>query len=380
MALELAEHDPVYEDIASKFFEHFVHITDAINTLGGSGLWDERDGFYYDQVHFGDRSVQMRMRSLVGLIPLLAAEVLECRMLEKFPGFAKRTRWFLENRKDLAQHIAYMTAGKTNGRRRFLLAIPSRERLQRVLRYMLDEKEFLSPFGIRSLSRIYRDNPYVLNLDGQEHRVSYTPADSDNRMFGGNSNWRGPIWFPVNYLLIEALERYHRFYGDDLRIECPTGSGRLMNLKEVADELSSRLMRIFLPDAHGLRPCHAAMPFFTQDPYWRDLIWFYECFDGDTGRGVGANHQTGWTALVARMLEDSRRATTCEQAAEPGPSWRQTQALSRRTPRVRTASRTTGSQDRHTAKPSRTTQAATTVSRNTRPLRPLRRIRRRMPG
>ncbi len=249
--------------------------------------------------------------------------MLDSATLDRLPGFAKRTRWFLENRRDLAQHITYMAEGKTNGQRRFLLAIPSRPRLERVLRYMLDENEFLSPFGIRSLSRIYKDNPYVLRWNSREHTVKYTPAESDNRLFGGNSNWRGPIWFPVNYLLIEALERYHRFYGQTLQVECPTNSGRLMDLKAVADELSTRLMRIFLPDASGCRPAHAHLPIFTGDPHWRDLIWFYECFDGDTGRGVGASHQTGWTALVARMLEDSRCAATTEQAAEPGPSWRQ---------------------------------------------------------
>ena len=320
MALELAGHDPVYEDIASKFFEHFVHITDAINSLGGTGLWDEQDGFYYDQVHVDSRSKQLRLRSLVGLIPLLAAEVLDCKLFERFPGFARRARWFMENRQDLAQHIAYMTVGKTDGQRRYLLAIPSRERLERVLRYMLDENEFLSPFGIRSLSRVYKDNPYVLRMDGQEHRVTYTPAESDNKMFGGNSNWRGPIWFPVNYLLAEALERYHYFYGDDFQVECPTGSGRMMNLKQVADELSCRLMRIFLPDENDARPAHAHLPCFPRDPYWRDLILFYECFDGDTGRGIGASHQTGWTALVARLLENSRRAATTEEAAQPCPS------------------------------------------------------------
>jgi hypothetical protein len=345
IALELAEHNRVYEDIASKFFEHFIHITDAINSLGGTGLWDEQDGFYYDQVHMDDRSEQLRLRSLVGLIPLLAAEVLDCRRIEKFPGFSKRTRWFIENRQDLARHIAYMTEGKADGRRGFLLAIPSRERLERVLHYMLDENEFLSPFGIRSLSRVHKDNPYVLRLDSQEHRVQYMPAESDNRLFGGNSNWRGPIWFPTNYLLIEAFERYHRFYGDDLRVECPTGSGRMMNLKQVADELSTRLMRIFLPDENGCRPAHRHLPGFAEDPHWRDLILFYECFDGDTGRGVGASHQTGWTALVARMLEDSRRATTTEQAAEPGPGLRERewtrgekrQPAARRPARARTA-------------------------------------------
>jgi len=274
----------------------------------------------------GERAEQLRLRSLVGLIPLLAVEVLEAERWEKFPGFAKRARWFMANRQDLARHISYMEAGSRNGQRRYLLAIPSRERLERMLRCMLDENEFLSPFGIRSLSRIHKDRPYVLNFNGQEHRVQYQPGESDSAMFGGNSNWRGPIWFPVNYLLIEALERYHHFYGDDLKVECPANSGRCMNLREVAEELSSRLMRIFLPGADGVRPGLAQVRQFVNDPHWRDLLWFHECFDGDTGRGVGASHQTGWTALVVRMLEDSRRATTCEEALEARPSWRAEEA------------------------------------------------------
>ncbi len=327
MAIELAQHNRVYEDIASKFFEHFVHITDAINSLGGKGLWDEQDGFYYDQMHTNGQAQQMRLRSLVGLIPLLAVEVADEKVIGKLPGFAKRMRWFLENRQDLSRHISYMVAGRADGQNRYLLAIPSRERLERVLRYMLDEKEFLSPFGVRSLSRIYKDDPFVVNLSGQEHRVAYMPGESDNRMFGGNSNWRGPVWFPVNYLLIEALERYHHFYGEDLRVECPTGSGQRMNLKQVAEELSSRLMRIFLPDAGGVRPAQQHLPMSVRDPHWRDYVLFYECFDGDNGRGVGASHQTGWTSLVAKMLEDSRRASTCEEAAEPGPSWREEQPV-----------------------------------------------------
>jgi hypothetical protein len=322
MALELAGHNPVYEDIASKFFEHFVHISDAINTLGGTGLWDEKDGFYYDQVAVAGRRQQLGLRSMVGLMPLLAAEVLDGRVLDRFPGFGKRARWFMENRKDLAHRITYMASGKCDGHRRYLLAIPSAENLRRVLRYMLDENEFLSPFGIRSLSRAYRDHPYVLRFDNHEHRVTYTSAESTSRMFGGNSNWRGPIWFPVNYLLIEALERYHHFYGDKFQVECPTGSGRMLNLKQVATELSSRLVRLFVPDQDGNRPAHAHLPAFTHGPGWRDLIQFYECFDGDTGRGVGASHQTGWTALVARLLENGRRAATTEEAARPGPSWR----------------------------------------------------------
>jgi len=304
MALELASEDPAYEDVASKFFEHFVAIVDAMNTLGGSGLWDEGDGFYYDQLHVDGMHTPLRIRSMVGLIPLYAVEVLEQEVIDRLPGFSRRMRWFLENRGDLARHISYMKPlEEDHGDGHRLLAIPSRERLERVLRYLLDEKEFLSPYGIRALSRIHMDQPYVFRVNGEEFRVGYVPGESNTGLFGGNSNWRGPIWFPVNYLLIEALERYHHFYGDGLKVECPTGSGRLMNLKQVADEIAGRLARIFLPDKQGRRPCHGDDRRYTEDPHWRDLVLFYEYFHGETGRGVGASHQTGWTALATRCLE-----------------------------------------------------------------------------
>jgi hypothetical protein len=305
MALELARHDPAYEDVASKFFEHFVAIADAINTLGCSGLWDEADGFYYDRLLLFDREVQTRIRSLVGLVPLFAVEILEDEHLERLPGFRKRLQWFLENRQDLAQHISYMETAEGHGHR--LLAIPSRPRLERMLRYVLDENEFLSPYGIRSLSRYHLEHPFTYRFDGDEHRVSYVPGDSDSGIFGGNSNWRGPVWFPFNYVLVEALERYHHFYGDDLRVECPTGSGRLMNLAGVAQEIAARLTRLFLPDEKGRRPCHGGDRRFAEDPHWRDLVLFYEYFHGDDGHGLGASHQTGWTALVARLLKDCGR-------------------------------------------------------------------------
>jgi hypothetical protein len=303
MALELARDDTAYEDVASKFFEHFVAIADAMNTLGGTGLWDERDGFYYDRLHVDGRVIPARIRSMVGLIPLVAVEILEDRVIEHLTGFRKRLQWFLENRQDLAQHISYMQAEGGDGHGHRLLAIPSRGRLERVLHYMLDENEFLSPYGIRSLSRFHKEHPHVCRTGGQENRVGYVPGDSDSGMFGGNSNWRGPVWFPVNYLLIEALERYHHFYGDTLRVECPTGSGRSMNLAEVACEVATRLKRLFLPDAHGRRPCHGSDGRFAEDPHWQDLLLFHEFFHGDNGRGLGACHQTGWTALVARLLE-----------------------------------------------------------------------------
>jgi hypothetical protein len=303
MALELAAENSAYEDVASKFFEHFVAIADAMNTLGGTGLWDEQDGFYYDRLHANGRVMPARIRSMVGLIPLAAVEVLEDSVIERLPGFRKRLQWFLDNRRDLAQHISYMEAGGESDHGHRLLAIPSRARLERVLRCMLDENEFLSPHGIRSLSRFHLKNPHVCWTGGQENRVAYVPGDSDSGMFGGNSNWRGPVWFPVNYLLIEALERYHHFYGDRLLVECPTGSGRRMNLEEVACELASRLTGIFLPDSQGRRPCHGSDRYFAADPHWQDLILFYEYFHGDNGHGLGASHQTGWTALVTRLLE-----------------------------------------------------------------------------
>jgi glycogen debranching enzyme len=306
MALELARHRAAYEDIASKFFEHFVDIIDAMNNLGGDGLWHEEDGFYYDQILVDDGTeIPLRVRSLVGIIPLIAVEVLDQEVIKALPGFRKRMRWFLDNRHDLARHVSYMDRtskpGQPNEEIR-LLAIPSKARLVRVLRYVLDEKEFLSPFGIRSLSAAYREKPYVLKMDGSEHSIKYDPSESRSSMFGGNSNWRGPIWFPINYLIIEALEKYHHFYGDDVRVECPTGSGNLMNLQQVALEIATRLSRLFLRDQQGRRPCFADDPRFVTDPHWRDYLHFHEYFQGDTGRGLGASHQTGWTAMITRCI------------------------------------------------------------------------------
>ena len=313
IALELATEDPAYEDLASKFFEHFVAITDAMNTLGGSGLWDEGDGFYYDQIYVDGMKIPLRVRSLVGLIPLIAVEVLEEEAIARLPGFGKRLRWFLENRKDLVRHISYMESGG-GGHSHRLLAIPRRERLVRVLEYMLDENEFLSPYGVRSLSRYHRDHPFVFLVGGTEHRVDYSPGEATTPLFGGNSNWRGPIWFPVNYLLIEALERYHHFYGDSLRVACPARSGRLMNLQEVANEIAARLASLFRPDSTGRRPCLDEEAVFAQEPHSRDLLLFHEYFHGETGRGLGACHQTGWTALVTRCIELLAHA----RRAQPG--------------------------------------------------------------
>jgi hypothetical protein len=322
IALELSRDNPATEDVASKFFEHFIAIADAMNNLGGHGLWDEQDGFYYDQLHVDGHSVPLRVRSLVGLIPLIAVEVLEQDLIDRLPGFRKRLDWFLENRKDLAERISYfMTAeqGKApegsagpmgeagdtagmHGRGHRLLAIPSKERLVRVLRYMLDENEFLGPYGIRSVSKIHEREPYTFYVGGEAHTVRYCPGESDTGLFGGNSNWRGPVWFPINYLLVEALERYHHFYGDSLKVECPTGSGRMMNLDQVAREIGARLARLFLPDSEGRRPCHGGDERYARDPNWKDLLLFHEYFHGDSGRGLGASHQTGWTALAVRAL------------------------------------------------------------------------------
>ena len=308
IAMELAQEDSVYEDVASKFFEHFIAIADAINTVGGAGLWDEEDGFYYDQLRAGDMTTPMKVRSMVGLIPLIAVEILEQATIERLPGFKKRMEWFLQNRSDLYQQVSMMetSAAKTeNGvHEHRLLAIPTKSRLRRVLCRLLDETEFLSPYGIRSLSAQHREKPYVLRVDGQEWRVQYEPGESQTALFGGNSNWRGPVWFPMNYLLMESLERYHHFYGADFTIECPTGSGIFLTLREVAREINRRLCGIFAADSAGHAPWQGDTKIFSEDPHWRGQTWFHEYFHGDTGRGCGASHQTGWTALIARCLRD----------------------------------------------------------------------------
>ncbi|HYA42913.1 MAG TPA: glucosidase, partial [Syntrophobacteraceae bacterium] len=304
IALELAKWDPPYEDMASKFFEHFIAIADSINNFRGTGLWDDEDGFYYDHLHHDGEFIPLRIRSMVGIIALLAVEIIEDQVVQKMPGFLKRMNWFLENRQDLTGISTCMATQKELGHARRLLCIPSRHRLVRALRYLLDENEFLSPYGIRSMSKAHGKNPFRFKLRDTLLEVGYAPGESNSNLFGGNSNWRGPIWFPINYLLIEALERYYHFYGDTLRVEFPTGSGELMNLDEVATELTRRLVSIFLPGKDGCRPWHGNVRKFTDDPYWRDLTLFYEYFHGDTGRGLGASHQTGWTALITRSIKD----------------------------------------------------------------------------
>lgn len=303
MALELAEHDIVYADMASKFFEHFVAIADAINDLGGTGLWDHVDGFYYDQLMENGVGQAMRVRSLVGLLPLIAVEVIDEKKVEKLPGFKRRMDWFLKNRRDLATCISYLTAEK--GREGcLLLAIPSREKIESVVRYLLDPDEFLSPFGIRSMSKRYAENPFKLEHDGRLHEVRYQPGESDTTMFGGNSNWRGPIWFPTTFLIIEALQRYHYFYGDRFKVECPVGSDNWVTLGEAAKEIEDRLGKLFVKDEQGDRPCHGDGDRLGHLPGFEGLVLFHEYFHGETGRGLGASHQTGWTALITECLAD----------------------------------------------------------------------------
>jgi hypothetical protein len=306
IALELASEDPAYEDVASKFFEHFVYICEAINDLGGEGisLWDSQDGFYYDVLHpQHGKPFPLKIRSMVGLIPLFAVETLDSEIVDKLPGFKRRMQWFIENRPALSEHVETQTTADSRVLR--FLSLVNRTRLRQVLRYMLDEQEFLSPYGIRALSRIHLRQPYVLAVNGAEYRVAYEPAESSTNLFGGNSNWRGPIWFPVNYLLIESLQKFHYYLGDTYTVEFPTGSGQRISLWEVAAEISRRLSHIFLTDNNGRRPVYGGTEKFQYDPHWQDLILFYEYFHGDVGAGLGASHQTGWTGLVAKLLQQS---------------------------------------------------------------------------
>jgi hypothetical protein len=320
IALELASEDPAYEDVASKFWEHFIYIAHAMNHRGedGIGLWDEMDGFFYDVLRSPDgRKYPMRIRSMVGLIPLFVVETLEPELLERLPGFKRRLEWFIDNRQDLVGNVACMrTRGKAERR---LLSIVGRDHLRRVLKVMLDESEFLSPYGIRALSRYHEEDPYTLDVNGMHYRVDYEPGESRTGLFGGNSNWRGPVWFPMNYLLIESLQKFHHYLGEDFRVEFPSGSGKQLTLWEVAAELSRRLSRIFLRDQDGDRPLYRGITKFQKDPHWRELILFHEYFHGDSGKGLGASHQTGWTGLVTKMLQQSgetRKGRKREQSKE----------------------------------------------------------------
>jgi hypothetical protein len=323
IALELARRDRVYEDLATKFFEHFLGIAAAINGVedGALGLWDSQDEFYYDHLCLADgRNVPMRLRSMVGLIPLLAVEVLEPELQRELPEFAGRMEWYLNYRPDLANLVSRWRECGTGDRH--LLSLLRGHRMKCLLRRMLDETEFLSDYGVRALSKAHEREPYRLDYGGMTHEVSYWPAESRSGLFGGNSNWRGPIWMPVNYLLIESLQRFHHYYGQDFKVECPTGSGRFMSLNEVACELARRLTALLLKSADGQRPVLKYHAKLATDPNFRDYVLFHEYFDGDTGRGVGASHQTGWTALIAKLLQPRREEA--KPAGEPQPRRRTT--------------------------------------------------------
>jgi hypothetical protein len=306
IALELARDNSVYDGLASKFFEHFVYICRAMNNLGDEGieLWNAQDGFFYDVLHLPNgQHFPLKVRSMVGLIPLFASETLDSDIVDKLPGFKRRMQWFIENRPELADYIETETTSDLHVRR--FLSLVNRNRLRQVLRYMLDENEFLSSYGIRALSRFHLEHPYMMSVNGMQHRVDYEPAESSSGLFGGNSNWRGPIWFPVNFLLIESLQKFHFYLGDGFKVEFPTGSGKMMTLWQVAGEISRRLTHIFLRGADGRRPVFGGTDKFQDDPHWRDLVPFHEYFHGDNGAGIGASHQTGWTGLVAKLMQQS---------------------------------------------------------------------------
>ncbi|MFL6373656.1 MAG: glucosidase, partial [Pyrinomonadaceae bacterium] len=305
IAMELAKDDSAYEDVASKFWEHFLYIASAMTKVGdGVEMWSQEDGFFYDILRLpNDGHVPMKIRSMVGLIPLFAVATIDSELLARLPQFQTRMQWFIDNRPDITTDISCARTPGQNERR--LLSIVNRPRMERVIKYMLNESEFLSPYGIRSLSKFHRDCPYVLEVDGQEHRVDYEPAESNTGLFGGNSNWRGPVWFPPNYLLIESLQKLHYYFGDTFKVECPTGSGVMMNLWEVSQELSRRLSRLFLMDENGRRPTNGEVEKYQSDPFFKNHIPFYEYFHGDSGTGLGASHQTGWTGLVAKLLQQS---------------------------------------------------------------------------
>jgi hypothetical protein len=303
IASELTSNNVAYADIASKFFEHFIYIVGAMSDLGqnNEGLWDEEDGFFYDQLRSPDNSTQkMKIRSIVGLIPLFATEILDDSDITDSPIFKDRMKWFTDNRPDLASLVSRWN--EKNGEGKHLLSLLRGYRMKSLLRYMLDENEFLSEYGIRSVSKYHLNNPYRIQVDGHEFSVKYLPAESDSGLFGGNSNWRGPIWVPINYLIIDSLHRFYQYYGDNYKIECPTNSGNFMNLKEVADNLYYRLLKLFLRDENGKRAVFGNYDKLQNDPNFKDYILFHEYFDGDNGRGAGASHQTGWTGLIANCL------------------------------------------------------------------------------
>ena len=306
IALELAQSKPAYEDVATKFFEHFVYIANAINKrYSHRGLWHEENGFYYDALHTPhNHHIPLTIHSFVGLIPLFAVETIEPHLLETLPRFKRRMDWFVRHRQHLMENLTLLDSHNEKGR--YLLSLVNENQLKRILSRMLDPDQFLSDYGLRSLSKEHEKNPFSLNIDGHIHSVEYEPAESRTGLFGGNSNWRGPIWFPVNYLMIESLQKFHHYYKDRFQVELPAGSGRMANLSEVATELSQRLTRIFLRDPQsGRRPVYGDEDYFQSDPHWRDYVLFYEYFHGDEGAGIGASHQTGWTALVAKLIQQS---------------------------------------------------------------------------
>jgi hypothetical protein len=304
IAIELAAHDPFYEDMAIKFTEHFLWIARAMNQTGPEGMWDEEDGFYYDVLRLPDGSARrLKVRSMVGLLPLCATVTIEPWQRERVPRVAEVIWDRMKRMPELRESIHATGPGHLGYAGRGLGALVNENRLRRILTRMLDEKEFLSPYGIRALSRYHEEHPFIVYVEGQEFRVNYLPAESDTGMFGGNSNWRGPIWMPVNALLIRAMLSFYMYYGDNFKIECPTGSGKLMNLFEVAREIAERLERIFLRDNSGRRPVYGGTEKFQTDPHWKDYVLFYEYFHGDNGAGLGASHQTGWTGLVGKLIE-----------------------------------------------------------------------------
>src|SRR6201998_1223788 len=304
LPFELAVHDPTYEDLIVKFAEHFYYIAAGMNKPGADGMWDEEDGFYYDLLRLpGGSATGLKVRSMVGLLPLCATTIPEASARERIPRVMAHIHERLRRIPELGETIHPTGPGHFGVAERGIMALVNPERLRRILTKMLDEKEFLSPYGIRSLSKFHQQHPYILRVNGQEHRVDYLPAESNTGMFGGNSNWRGPVWMPVNALIIRALLNFYLFYGDNFKIECPTGSGKLMSLFEVSKEISNRLTRIFLRDHHGRRPVYGGTEKFQSDPFWRDNICFFEYFHGDNGTGLGASRQTGWTGLAAKLIE-----------------------------------------------------------------------------
>jgi len=324
IALELADQDKTYEDLATKFLEHFFYIAHAINERGEASLedgddidlWDEEDQFYYDVLHLeSGEKIPLKIHSMVGLIPLLAVTTIDARHLEQLPKFKERMDWFLEHRSDLTQNIASVT--KTGAGERRLLSVVNQDRLQSILKRMLDKDEFLSPYGIRSLSKYHDENPYSLNLGDTTYTIRYSPAESRTEMYGGNSNWRGPVWFPLNYLLIESLQKFDYYYGDEFEMEFPTGSGPKINLWDISGKLSKRLMKLFLKGFDDNRPIFGDNEKMQSDPHFRDYLLFHEYFHGENGKGLGASHQTGWTALVAKLIQQSQQKSVASKSSEP---------------------------------------------------------------